>query len=140
MYHKRHKYDLIVIFSVFVMAISLFLAISEIKNIPVPCDLTGGCDTVLNSRYSHIFRIPVAYLGVGFSVLIIILALLANHYIFVRRLLTWCLGFGALGALSFILIQFFALKSICQYCLTVDILIILMFLWDLNIEHIKVDL
>ena len=137
MYHKKHKYDIIIIFAVVTLCISLFLAVSEALKITVPCDLTGGCEAVLTSKYSRIFGIPLAYLGIVFSGSVILTGLLANHYLNFRRLFTWLLGFGALFSLGFLIIQFFVLKSVCQYCLVVDVLTIAMFLWDLNIEHIS---
>ena len=137
MYHKKHKYDIIIIFAVVTLSISLFLAISEALKITVPCDLTGGCEAVLTSKYSHPFGLPLPYAGIAFSSVIVITGLLSNHYLNFRRLLTWLLGIGAIFSLGFLIIQFFVLKSVCQYCLAVDVLTIAMFLWDLNIEHIS---
>ena len=136
MLHKRHKYDIIIILAVVNLAISLFLAVSEAKGITVPCDLTGGCETVLSSKYSHIAGVPLTYLGVAFSGALIVAALMANHYRLAKRLLTLLLAVGALFALGFLGIQFFVLRALCQYCLTVDILTIVMLLWDMNIEHL----
>ena len=134
MYHKKHKYDLIILFSVFILGISLFLAISESRGITVPCGITGGCEQVLTSKYSHPLGLPLPLLGIAYTSLIIVLGLLANHYPLFRRLLTWLLGMGAVFSLIFLSIQFLVLKAICQYCLTVDVIVILMFLWDLHIE------
>lgn len=134
MYHKKHKYDLIIIFAIFTLCISLFLAVSEALKISVPCDLTGGCEVVLNSRYSRFLGLPLPYMGIIFSSVIIITSLLANHYGRFRVLLTYFLGIGALISLTLLVIQFFVLKSVCQYCLIVDVLVVAMFLWDLHIQ------
>lgn len=134
--YRRHKYDIIIILAVIALAISLFLAISSALGITVPCDLTKGCEAVLQSRYAKIFGAPLAYWGVAYFGLVIIIGLLANHYQGFKKALTWLLGFGAVAALGFLALQFFVIKSVCQYCLGVDILAIAMFLWDLNIEHI----
>ena len=136
MLHKRHKYDIIIVFAIISLAVSLFLAISEAKDITVPCDLTGGCETVLNSKYSNLLGMPLPYLGIAFSAAVILVALMANHYRIAKKYLTWLLGFGALFSLGFLGIQFFVLRALCQYCLTVDALTLLMFIWDLNIEHL----
>lgn len=135
MYHKRHKYDIIIILAVMALGVSLFLAVSEALKISVPCDLTGGCEAVLTSKYSKMLGIPLPYFGIAFFSLIIVGGLLANHYVKFKPLLTWFLGVGAVFSLGFLILQFFTLKSVCQYCLTVDFLTIAMFLWDLNIEH-----
>lgn len=135
MYHKKHKYDIVIVLSVVALSVSLFLAVSSALGITVPCDLTKGCEAVLSSRYGKIFGWPLSYWGVGYFGLVIISGLLANHYQFFKKTLTWILGSGALAALVFLSLQFFVIKSVCQYCLVVDILTIAMFLWDLNIEH-----
>lgn len=140
MYHKKHKYDVIIILAVVALSISLFLAISEALKISVPCGLTGGCEAVLSSKYSKLLGVPLPILGIAFSGAVIVISLLANHYLNFRRLLTWTLGFGAVFSLGFLIIQFLVLKSVCQYCLTVDLLIIAMFLWDLNIDHISIKI
>jgi uncharacterized membrane protein len=133
--HRRHKYDIIIILAVVSLAFSLFLAISKVLNIAVPCDITQGCEVVLNSKYAKIGGLPLSYLGVGFSSVVIILGLLANHYVTYRKILSAILGLGSLGALVFIGLQFLVIKSVCQYCLVVDLLTIGMFIWDMNIEH-----
>ncbi len=133
--HKRHKYDIIIVLSVIGFAVSLFLAITHYLGFAVPCDITKGCEVVLNSKYSILLGLPLAVWGVGFYGAIIVCALLANHYGPFRRLLTWLLGAGAIGSGIFLYIQFFVLGKACQYCLLVDLLTIGLFLWDLNIEH-----
>jgi uncharacterized membrane protein len=135
MYHRKHKYDLVIMLAVVGLSVSLFLAISSALKVAVPCDITQGCEVVLNSRYSEIAGLPLSYIGVGFFAVVIACALMANHYAKARKLLTWLLGVGALMSLGFLSIQFFILGSVCQYCLVVDILTIALFLWDLNIEH-----
>lgn len=115
--------------------ISLFLTISHYNNYQVPCDLTRGCEAVLNSKYSIFLGLPLALWGVGFYTLVIGSCLLANHYNFWRKALTWILGAGSLASLVFLALQFFVIKKVCQYCLVTDLLIIVLFLWDLNILH-----
>jgi uncharacterized membrane protein len=135
MYHRKHKYDLVIMLAVVGLSVSLFLAISSALKVAVPCDITQGCEVVLNSRYSEIAGLPLSYIGVGFFAVVIACALMANHYAEARKLLTWLLGVGALMSLGFLSLQFFIIGSVCQYCLVVDILTIALFLWDLNIEH-----
>lgn len=134
MLHQRHKHDLIVILSVAGFGVSLFLAITKILSVPVPCGVTRGCEEVLYSRYAVLFGLPLGVWGTAFFSGIIIAGLLANHYKIWRRLLSLGLGLGSLMALSFIFIQFFVLKKVCQYCLTVDLLTIFLLVWDLNID------
>lgn len=132
--HRKHKYDIIVIFSVLGLAVSLYLAITKTLGITVPCSLTGGCEAVLSSKYSSFLGVPLAVLGIMFFSGSGLLSLLANHYHSVRKLLTYYLGLGALFSMGFLFIQLFVIKQICQYCLITDITAILILIWDLNIE------
>lgn len=135
--HRKHKYDIIVILAVLGLGISLFLAISHYLGIVVPCDITRGCEIVLNSKYSMLFGLPLSVWGVGYFSSIIVAALLANHYAQWRKILTGILAIGALLALVFLSLQFFVIKKVCQYCLITDLLSILLFILDINIEQKK---
>ena len=90
---------------------------------------------VLNSRFSLIFGLPVSVWGLVYFTGLIFSALMANHYRAWQTFLTVLLSFGALGALFFLGDQFFVIKKVCEYCFTTDTLIILLFLWNLNIGH-----
>ncbi len=133
--HRRHKHDIITILAVLALCVSVYLSIAKALSLTVPCDFTGGCETVLSSKYSNFFGVPLSTWGIVYFSLIIVTSLLANHYQKARQALKLFLGAGALGALGFLSIQFFILKAICQYCLATDVISIVMFLLDLNIEH-----
>lgn len=133
--HRRHKYDIIIIFSLIGFAISVYLATAHYLGYTPPCTVTKGCEEVLASKYAIILGLPLSVWGIVFFTGVIGTSLLANHYVFWKKLLTILLSVGALLAAVFLFIQFFVLKQICQYCFTVDVLTILLFLWDLNIAH-----
>lgn len=137
-HHKRHKHDIIVILAVIGFAVSFYLAITHYLGLPVPCDLTKGCEAVLGSKYAIFLGIPLSVWGVAFFSSVIVSALLANHYAFWARLLTWDLVLGSAASLIFISLQFFVIRKACQYCLTADLLTIVILVLDLNIEHKKV--
>ena len=135
--HKRHKHDIITILAVIALCVSVYLSIAKALSLTVPCNFTGGCEAVLSSKYSMLLGIPLSTLGIVYFSVIIVTSLLANHYEKARQALKIFLAAGALGALSFLSIQFFIIKKVCEYCLVTDTLGILMFLVDLNIEHQK---
>lgn len=126
---------MIVVLAVVALAVSVFLSVTKHLGIAVPCDLTKGCEFVTQSKYSMFLGRPLSDWGILFTSGVIVSALLANHYPLWRKLLTWLLAVGSVGAVAFLCIQFFVLKAVCQYCLLVDITTIFMLLWDLNIEH-----
>ena len=81
----------------------------------------SSCFSVQNSTYSRILGIKVVYIGLGGA-----LTLLATLLLFKARKIEYkyFLMFSLIGALFgtyFIIIQFFALKSICSSCMIVDI-------------------
>lgn len=133
--HRRHKHDIITILAVLALCVSVYLSIAKALSLTVPCDFTGGCETVLNSKYSSFGGVPLSTWGIVYFSLVIVTSLLANHYQKARKALRLVLGAGAVGALGFLYLQFFVIKAICQYCLVTDSLSILMFLIDINIEH-----
>ncbi len=133
--HRKHKHDIIVILAVFGFGVSLYLAISHYLGFTVPCDLTHGCETVLSSKYSVLLGLPLAVWGVAYFSAVIVSALLANHYDLWKNILTGLLSTGSLAALVFLSLQFFIIKKICQYCLTTDLLSLLLFVLDLNIDY-----
>jgi len=133
--HKKHKYDIIVVLSLIGLGISLYLSITHYLGFTVPCNVTHGCETVLTSKYSVLFGLPLAVWGVAYFTSVIVSSLLANHYLFWKKALTIILGLGTLASLVFLSLQFFVIKKVCQYCFTTDTLSILLFILDLNIEH-----
>ena len=132
---KRHKYDIIALLALISFGISLFLTIGHYLGYTVPCTVTHGCEVVLTSKYSMFLGLPLALWGVAYSTAVIFSALMANHYAAWRKILTGLLSLGALASLGFLSIQFFILKKICQYCLTTDLLNILLLILDINIER-----
>ena len=117
------------------LCVSVYLSVAKALSLTVPCDFTGGCETVLNSKYSEIAGVPLSTWGIVYFSMIIVISLLANHYQKARKALKLFLAAGAAGAMVFLYLQFFVIKAICQYCLVTDSLSILMFLIDMNIEH-----
>lgn len=133
--HRRHKHDIIVLLSMIGFADSVYLTVYKVLGIAIPCTITHGCETVLSSKYSAIFGVPLAVWGIVFFSGIIIAALLANHYAVWRKLLTVGLSLGSLASLVFLGLQFFVIQKVCQYCLLSDLLTIFLLILDLNIEH-----
>jgi uncharacterized membrane protein len=132
---NKHKYDTIIILALIGFGVSLYLSITHYLGFTVPCNITHGCEVVLNSKYAVILGVPLSLLGVFYFTGVIVSALLASHYVIWRKLLTVLLGLGALAALAFLTIQFFVLKKVCQYCLITDVISLLIFILDLNWDY-----
>jgi uncharacterized membrane protein len=82
------------------------------------CGPLHGCETVALSPYSTIFGIPVAILGLGFSIVQLGLAL-AWWRRGDRRALLALYGLGLLGALFVIYLTYlelFVIDAVCVWC------------------------
>ena len=110
-------YSLILGFLGFI--VSAYLTILHYKNIIPPCTVSGGCETVLTSKYSMVGPIPVALLGILFFLAIIavcVLILTSYKKIFLQSFYLMSAA-GLLVALLLIFTQGFILHAFCQYCL-----------------------
>ncbi len=75
-----------------------------------------SCNSVLWSRYSHVFGISVAVLGLGWFIIALALSVLAWKD---RRYLLGVVGWsilGAVGVAAFVYTEVFLLGSICSLC------------------------
>lgn len=87
-----------------------------------------NCDIVNKSIYSEIFGIPVAALGM------LAYGILFAGSMWMKRniaVLSWLLVFAGLSlALSLYLtfVEFFVLRAVCMFCITQQILIIIIFI------------
>lgn len=102
---------------------SSYLTILHYKNIIPPCSIAKGCETVLTSRFSTIFNIPIALLGSLFFLVLIFLLLLGFLKYF--KLLIFA---GAAISVILIYIQAFILHAFCQYCLLNEMIIFAIFI------------
>ena len=119
--HKLILYSAVLAFFGFLD--SLYLTILHYKNIVPPCSL-HGCEKVLNSIYSMIGPFPLALFGVLFYLTVILTCLLI--LIEGRKELVKFFHFtvlvGFLFSVVLFLIQFWIIKSFCQYCLLSEII------------------
>ena len=75
-----------------------------------------SCNEVLWSKYSHIYGVSVALLGLGWFVVVSLLLLLARHNErYTRAIVAWSI-LGAAGVSAFVYTEVFLLRTICQLC------------------------
>ena len=100
------------------VADAVYLTVHHLTAEPVPCGITGGCETVLTSSYAEIAGIPLAAFGAAAYFAAFSLALLAA---FGNRM-TWMM-FGVQVVLmaaftSWLLyLQAYVIGAFCQFCL-----------------------
>lgn len=113
---KNGRAVLVAVIAFIGMLDALFLALE--RNVPIPCHVTSGCNTVLTSQYSAVGNIPISWFGLAFYVLAFSLAIFeifetarTFHWIFWPALVAFAISAGLMG------IQTFILKAYCEYCL-----------------------
>ena len=85
----------------------------------ITCSVISGCQEVLVSQYSEIFGIPLALLGAGYYLFILINSLLYidNQNKYSKLVLSYIPIFGFLFSIYLIYLMFFVIEALCQYCL-----------------------
>jgi len=99
---------------------SLYLSWVKIVNSQVFCGTSGQCETVNNSPYSEISGIPIAYLGLGAYLVILVLLFIETRSPFWKENSPLALfGISLVGVIYsayLTYIEIAVLHAICPYC------------------------
>ncbi len=101
-----------------------YLSYLKLAEAPAVCVETGpfDCNVVLNSQYSELGGVPIAYLGFAVYVAIGVILVLEGQVGFLRewgRLLSFGIGlFAWLFSMWLVYVQFVLLEALCPWCLT----------------------
>ena len=113
--------SLLVLIGLFVAAYLSYLKLAEA---PAVCVETGpfDCNVVLNSQYSELAGVPIAYLGFAVYAAIGAILVLERRVDLMRewgRLLSFGIGlFAWLFSMWLVYVQFVLLEALCPWCLT----------------------
>jgi uncharacterized membrane protein len=101
------------------------------------CRPGNGCDTVTSSVYGSTLGIQNSTYGIFVFSFLILLTLFhmkrpTKH---VRGILHFAVGFGALVAIYFLYLQIFVIKAFCEFCILIDIALLvglgfMIYLWE----------
>ena len=108
------------------LVIATYLAITKLTGGAPVCGPIHGCDTVAASSYSEVLGIPVAVYGVGFSLVLVGLAL-AWWRLADGRALLGAYGLGLLGCLvvaGLTYLELFVIHAICVYCIAYAVTVV----------------
>src|SRR5258708_5075795 len=96
-----------------------YLTVDHYLRLPVPCSAVFSCETVLTSRYSQIFGVPVSLAGVLYygAIFLLSLAALSRKNEKLLRAVAQFTPIGFIASLVFIYLQFFVIHAICIYCM-----------------------
>lgn len=96
-----------------------YLTVKHFIGSPVTCEFLKGCEEVTSSSWSSLFGIPVALMGAGYYLGMVVLAMLyldtKNQII--GKLLPRLTILGLLASLYFVGLQMFVVKAYCLYCM-----------------------
>ena len=113
--------------------VSGYLSYLKIANTNAVCATAGriDCGTVLNSAYSELGRIPIAWLGLGTNLVIVGLMLVQNRLSFMREYGTLVIFgvvlFAFIYSVYLIYLQAFVIQAYCPWCLSHEALITVLF-------------
>ena len=115
------------------IGIAAYLVQAHYAEASVVC-ATGGCETVQQSRYSEIFGVPVALIGLLGSVAILLS--LTRTDVLARAAglaLTVC---GLVFAVYLVALQLVVLDAVCEWCVANDsLLVVIALLAALRARH-----
>lgn len=96
-----------------------YLTVSHYMGTELNCTILNGCGTVTTSEYSLMMGIPVALLGCFFYLTMLIgsLVYLDTENRLALKLISWLPFAGLAASTWFVYLQFFVIKSLCQYCM-----------------------
>lgn len=133
---KIDSFKIILFLSILNLIVSSYLFYLDLKKEVPFCLINSGCEFILQNKYSRIFNIPIAFLGIVYFLILLIFSFLIfkgkNYLIKFFKIIT---TFGFLFALYLIYLQFFVIKSFCQYCLVVDFSTIIIFFLSLKLKN-----
>lgn len=113
---KAIKYILIILSAIGFLD-ALFLSYTHFKGIIPPCTTGFQCDVVTTSKYSVLFGVPLAYLGLAFYLTLFIGAIYYLEKDAGLRFLRSFSGLGFLASIYFIYLQGWVINAWCLYCL-----------------------
>jgi uncharacterized membrane protein len=108
------------------MAIAAYLSIVRALGEAPVCDPSHGCDVVAQSKYAVLFGIPVAYLGLAFTITLVV-ATAAWWWTADRRALQASyvlLLFGTLFVAYLTFLELFVIHAVCIWCATFAVTIV----------------
>ena len=99
------------------MVDAAYVVLHSSRGFLLPCGIAGGCDQVLNSPYSKVLGIPVAWFGLAFYLATAGCALFAFFGFEQALRLSFVLVSAALGFTMYLVyLQAIVIRAFCDYC------------------------
>lgn len=120
----KYKYHILTTLFLICLIVAILIIIKPVSEI---CSIKEGCDTVLNSQYSHLLGIKNGYFGIiAFTILTFLTILqIINPSKTKQKIINIGIICGSLIALYFVYLQIFIIQAYCKYCLVIDLALVL---------------
>jgi uncharacterized membrane protein len=131
---RFNLHTLSLVFIVIGLAVTTYLSYLKAFDTTSVCVESGAfnCEIVLNSAYSRLAGIPIAYLGLMVYIVLGVLLVLENRVAFLQNygvmLIFGITLFAWMFSMYLVYLQFFVLQSLCMWCLTHETNITLFFI------------
>lgn len=124
------KYKILLTLFIIAFISSVVLSIAPASEV---CNLNIGCDVVQNSSYNYIFGIKNSYFGVLIFAAgsLLIFSQIKRPTKKKRNLIHWMVIIGAVISGYFLYVQKFVLGAYCEWCLVIDLGLLLAFVFTL---------
>jgi uncharacterized membrane protein len=110
---------------------AIYLSWVKIAHSQVYCGTSGQCETVNNSPYSVIGGVPIAYLGLGAYLVVLLLLYLENRGGFWREnapLMVFGISLvGVIFSVYLTYLEIWVIRAICPYCVLSAICMLILF-------------
>jgi uncharacterized membrane protein len=103
------------------MAVAAYLTWSHFGDGSVVCPVGGGCETVQESEYAEVVGVPVALLGLGAYLVVLVLVVWDTPYARLAAAVLALIGLVFSGYL--LVMQLFVIEAVCVWCLANDVVI-----------------
>jgi len=114
------------------LLVSIYMTIFKLTENPNMCLGNGGCSTVNNSKYAEIYGIPVAVVGMGGYLVILLLLLFERRVSFLAEngtLVVFGLALiGFLFTLYLIYVELALIHALCPFCVTSQVTMTILFI------------
>ena len=120
----------ILFFSVLALILSSYIAYETLSSSEI-CVIGKNCSLVQNSKYSELFGIKLAYLGLMAFIVLLIISILVHKKKLSEKYFTLSTILGSIFAVYFIFIQIFIIRTFCSSCIAIDSLMIIISILEL---------
>ena len=129
---NKALYRISIALAILGMLVSIYMTIFKFTENQKMCLGNGGCGVVNSSTYSEVSGIPVALIGVGGYLAILLILLMENRIGFFRQngtLVVFGLALvGFLFTLYLIYVELALIRALCPFCVTSQITMTILFI------------